>query len=168
MVGENSLSGGERSIRIFSLALPLLQPLLSLLCRGGASDQKAESRFKATGAPPERPPQSASELQSYLGLFTYLWEKGRLDEVWGDFARRGQALKTQPLGPLGWIVLLLSSRQVRRSNQSAASLLALFLSMTSNPCCWKCRMCMSCWLHNGLENVGLEQQQMDAAFCNVL
>lgn len=35
----------------------------------GASDQKAQSRFKATGVPPERPPQSASELESYLGFF---------------------------------------------------------------------------------------------------
>lgn len=49
----------------FSLSFPSF-------VRGGASDQKAESRFKATGAPPERPPQSASELESYLGFFIYL------------------------------------------------------------------------------------------------
>lgn len=63
----------------FSLSFPSF-------VRGGASDQKAESRFKATGAPPERPPQSASELESYLGFFIYLWGKkrGRFDEVSRD------------------------------------------------------------------------------------
>lgn len=73
MVGENSLSGGERSIRIFSLAAASssASPFPSFV-RGGASDQKAESRFKATGAPPERPPQSASELESYLGFYIYI------------------------------------------------------------------------------------------------
>lgn len=75
MVGENSLSGGERSIRIFSLAAASssaspFPPLLG----GEPLIKKGESRFEATGASPERPPQSASELESYLG-FLYTCKK---------------------------------------------------------------------------------------------
>lgn len=69
----------------FSLSFPSF-------VREGASDQKAESRFKATGAPPERRPQSASELESYLGFFIYLWAGGK---------KRADSMKFQGICELG-------------------------------------------------------------------
>lgn len=44
--GENSLSGGEHSIRIFSLASASSSASPFPPLSGGTSDQKAESRFK--------------------------------------------------------------------------------------------------------------------------
>ena len=63
--GENSLSGGEHSIRIFSPADASSASFFPLLSKGligmGGKKKKVETAVPATGALPERPPQSLGE-----------------------------------------------------------------------------------------------------------
>lgn len=96
MVGENSLSGGERSIRIFSLAaasssaspLPPLSAGEPLIKKRNRGLKQQVCRLKGRR-------NLQVNWKAISVFFIYLWEKSRLDKVSRDFAHRGQALKSR-------------------------------------------------------------------------
>lgn len=137
--GENALSGGEHSIRIFSLAsasssassLPLLSkwPFWS----------KSEIKAQATGVPSERRLQSASGLESYLGFKKKKKKKEKKTDSrsFKGFASRGR-LKKSRWGKKYWRRSIICSK--------CDSVIGQLQNRSWNECVWLvCTYCTLLW-----------------------